>query len=74
MDRERIDLSGFNAVVWGVTNAPVMVVNSGALINGPGSTISYRGATLTNNGTINLGNLRMAPDPGQITLNGTGSI
>jgi hypothetical protein len=66
-----LSLNSVNAILW--SNGPLLNVSSGALITGPTAVIFYRGATLTNNGTINT-EISMSPDPGAQTINGTGSI
>ncbi|MEI2748946.1 MAG: LamG domain-containing protein [Ferruginibacter sp.] len=66
-----LSLNSVNAIIW--SNGPLLNVSSGALISGPTAVIFYRGATLTNNGTIDT-EIAMSPDPGAQTINGTGSI
>ena len=65
-------LNSSNALLW--VNGALLNVNSGALVSGPSANLFYRGATLTNNGTINLSSLSMSPDPGAQVIDGNGTL
>ena len=65
-----LDING--SILW--ATGALLNVSAGALVNGAAANLFYRGATLTNNGTINLNSLGMEPDPGSITINGVGNI
>ena len=66
-----LELNGNAASVW--ANNHLLNVTSGALINGPSSSIQYRGLTLINNGTINA-TLNPRPDVASTTISGVGTI
>ncbi len=66
-----LELNGANATVW--ANNHLLNVTSGALIDGPLSSMAYRGLTIINNGTINA-QLNPRPDVASTTISGTGTI
>ena len=66
-----LQLNGVNSTVW--ANNCLLNVTSGALIDGPASSLQYRGLTLINNGTINA-TLNPRPDVISTTISGTGTI
>ena len=66
-----LQLNGVNSTVW--ANNCLLNVTSGALIDGPTSSMQYRGLTLINNGTINA-TLNPRPDVTSTTISGTGTI
>ena len=66
-----LELNGFGASAWG--NDCLLTVNTGALIEGPTSSLQYRGLTLINNGIINT-TLNPRPDVTNTTISGVGTI
>ena len=66
------DLDILGTMLW--VNGALLTVNIGALVTGPSANVFYRGATMINNGIINVNLFGMQPDPGAQTISGVGSF